>query len=180
MLRRALSSTVEVVMAEREPVALGRLGRELYLVDGEGVVMDAFGPQYANLDLPIVDGLARSSAGSTADPSRAELAARVISSLRLRPELARRLSQVDVTNVRNAAVILDGDPAVVYVGDDRFLERLESYVQLAPTLRERVPDIDYVDLRFDGRVYVKPAARPAAGANTSQAGTPGKPAGIRR
>ena len=83
----------------------------------------------------------------------------MISSLRLRPELARRLSQVDVTNVRNAAVILDGDPAVVYVGDDRFLERLESYVQLAPTLRERVPDIDYVDLRFDDRIYVRPVGK---------------------
>ena len=42
-------------------------------------------------------------------------------------------------------------------GNERFVERLQSYYELAPALRERVPDIDYVDLRFDERVYVRPA-----------------------
>src|SRR5262249_56571485 len=36
-----------------------------------------------------------------------------------------------------------------------------SYLDLAPTLRERVADIDYVDLRFDDRIYVRPASAPA-------------------
>jgi hypothetical protein len=31
-------------------------------------------------------------------------------------------------------------------------------VELAPALKQRVPEIDYVDLRFDERVYVRPAA----------------------
>jgi cell division septal protein FtsQ len=53
-------------------------------------------------------------------------------------------------------VILNGDPAVIYVGEDRFLPRLESYLELAAAVRERVADIDYVDLRFDERIYVRP------------------------
>ena len=64
----------------------------------------------------------------------------------------KRLSQIDVADVHNASVILTGDPAMIYVGDDRFLPRLESYVELAAALRERVPNIDYVDLRFDDRI----------------------------
>ena len=44
-------------------------------------------------------------------------------------------------------------------GDDHFLERVESYLSLSSALRERVPDIDYVDLRFDGRVYVRPVGK---------------------
>ena len=41
------------------------------------------------------------------------------------------------------------------------MERLQSYLDLLPALRERIPDIDYVDLRFDERVYVRPqSARP--------------------
>ena len=48
-------------------------------------------------------------------------------------------------------MLLEGDPALLHLGEDRFLERLQSYVDLAPALRERVPDIDYVDLRFDER-----------------------------
>jgi hypothetical protein len=31
-------------------------------------------------------------------------------------------------------------------------------VDLAPALRKSVPDIDYVDLRFDERLYVRPAS----------------------
>ncbi len=66
------------------------------------------------------------------------------------------MSQVDVTDARDAVLILKGDTALVRVGDDQFVERLQSYLDLVPALRERVPDIDYVDLRFDERVYVKP------------------------
>jgi hypothetical protein len=35
---------------------------------------------------------------------------------------------------------------------------VQSYVDLAPALRKSVPEIDYVDLRFDERLYVRPAA----------------------
>jgi cell division septal protein FtsQ len=62
-----------------------------------------------------------------------------------------------VSDLHNASVILSGDPAVIYVGDDQFAQRLQTYVDLAPALRERVPGIDSVDLRFDDRIYVRPA-----------------------
>jgi cell division septal protein FtsQ len=45
---------------------------------------------------------------------------------------------------------------VIQLGEDQFLKRLQAYLELAPTLRERVADIDYVDLRFDDRIYVRP------------------------
>ena len=37
-----------------------RLNGQLYLVDRTGTLIDEFGPQYADLDLPIIDGLATS------------------------------------------------------------------------------------------------------------------------
>jgi cell division protein FtsQ len=159
-LRRTLPSTVEVVIFERQPVGIGRINGETYLVDEGGVVIDQYGPQYADLDLPIIDGLSASpdEDGSAVDAARAELAARFIAAVRGRPDVARQVSQIDVADLHNAAVILNGDPAVIYVGDDQFLQRLQSYVQLAPALRQRVPDIDYVDLRFDERIYVRPVA----------------------
>jgi cell division septal protein FtsQ len=54
--------------------------------------------------------------------------------------------------------MLDNDAALLHLGEDKFLERVQSYVDLAPALKQRVPEIDYVDLRFDARVYVRPAA----------------------
>ncbi len=165
-LRRSLPSTVEVVITEREPIGIGRIGGEMYLVDGRGVVIDAYGPQYADLDLPIVDGLGASSGPhgkpnvapeTMTDEPRADLAARVIAALKAKPAVARRLSQVDVSDVHNASVILTGDPAVIQIGEDEFLPRIESYLELAAAVHERVADIDYVDLRFDDRIYVRPA-----------------------
>jgi len=157
-LRRSLPSTVEVVVSERQPIGIGRINGDTYLVDEGGAVIDQYGPQYAELDLPIVDGLAASpdGGGSMIDEARADLAARVIGAMKTQPQIARRLSQVDVTDLHNAAVILSGDRAVIQLGEERFLARLQAYLELAPALRQRVADIDYVDLRFDDRIYVRP------------------------
>ena len=157
-LRRSLPSTVEVVVSERQPIGIGRINSDMYLVDERGVIIDQYGPQYADLDLPIIDGLAAApnGGGSLTDEGRADLAARVIAAVQSKPNVARRLSQVDVSDLHNASVILSGDPAVIQLGDDQFLTRLQGYLDLAPTLRERVADIDYVDLRFDDRIYVRP------------------------
>ncbi len=195
-LRRSLPSTVEVTIQERTPIAIGRMAGRLYLVDERGAVIDEYGPQYATLDLPIVDGFGATTGnslpggtgatgaaalpGATAvpgapdarggnggkdgkagntDAARAALAARLIMALRQKPAVANRLSQVDVSDIHNASLLLSDDPAELRVGDDHFLARVESYLSLSDALHERVPDIDYVDLRFDGRVYVRPAGK---------------------
>jgi cell division septal protein FtsQ len=159
-LRRVLPSTVEIFVSERRPMGLCRIGSTVYLVDPHGTLIDEFGPQYAEFNLPVVDGLVRvpSSGQPTVDEGRAELAARVIEAVAPRRELARRISQIDVHDAHDAVVLLDSDPALLHLGDQRFLERLQAYVDLAPTLHARVPEIDYVDMRFEERVYVRPVA----------------------
>jgi cell division protein FtsQ len=161
-LRRVLPSTVEIFISERRPVGLCRMGPDLYLVDETGTVIDQFGPQYSEFDLPIIDGLVQPSpnggrAKASIDVGRAELASRVIAALSRSQQIGSRLSEVDVADAHDAVVLLDGDPALLHLGDDKFLERVQSYLELSPALRERVTEIDYVDLRFDPRVYVRPA-----------------------
>ena len=160
-LRRVLPSTVEVFVSERRPIGLCRLGNALYLVDPHGTLIDEFGPQYAEFDLPIIDGLDRGSAPGrpTIDDARAELAARVIDALSGRKDLAQKVSQIDVSDAHDAVVLLQNDAALLHLGEEKFLERVQSYVDLAPALKQRVPEIDYVDLRFDERVYVRPARK---------------------
>jgi cell division protein FtsQ len=160
-LRRVLPSTIDVYVSERRPFGLCRLGNQLYLIDRDGTVMDEFGPQYAEFDLPIVDGLVREPRHGkpTIDDRRAELAAQVVDAIQGSRELTRRVSQIDVSDAHDAVVLLDDDPALLHVGEERFRERLQSYLEIADALRERIPDIDYVDLRFEQRVYVKPRGR---------------------
>jgi len=163
VLRRRLPSTVEVRIVEREPVGIARLRDELYLVDDTGGVIDAFGPRYADCDLPIIDGLlVADGRGSHVDPARSRLVTELMADLRRRPEVARHVSQIDVTDAYDVHVILDSDPAVVHLGETRFLERILSYVELQPSLQQHVPTMDYVDLRFDNRIFVGPARQVAA------------------
>ena len=68
----------------------------MYLVDSRGIVIDEYGPQYADLDLPIVDGLGAKAKADSApetmtDESRADLAARVIGALKVKPAVAAAL-----------------------------------------------------------------------------------------
>lgn len=167
-LRRILPSTIDVFITERRPVGLCRLGQDLYLVDETGTIIDQFGPQYAEFDLPIVDGLVTAPNTPAAmhgsiDSRRAGFAARVIAALGKDQEVGRRLSQVDVTDRHDAVVLLESDTALLHLGEDKFLERVRTYLDLSARLRERVADIDYVDLRFEPRVYVRPASVERAG-----------------
>lgn len=165
-LRRTLPSTIDVVILERAPLGIGRINGALYLVDDRGAVIDDYGPNYADLDLPIIDGLSgHPGAGAGSGPPsgeehanvyRALLARRLLDALRV-GNMAGQISQIDVSDSRNAVVLLEGDSTLIRLGNERFVERLQSYHELVPVLRERVPAIDYVDLRFDDRVYVGPA-----------------------
>jgi cell division protein FtsQ len=158
-LRRVLPGTIDVLISERQPMGIARIDGHLYLVDQHGAVIDEFGPSHAALDLPLIDGLARAHAGSGGpgvDEGRAQLAVRLLTSLHARPDLAGRVSQIDVTDVRDAVVMLKDDTAMIRIGEDQFAERLQSYLDLAPALRDRVSSIDYVDLRFGERIYVRP------------------------
>lgn len=157
-IRRVLPSTVEITVHERRPMGIGRIGTALYLIDGTGVIVDEYGPAYADIDLPIIDGLGTSpqDGGTLVDPLRAEFAGRVIAAVSARPEIARRVSQIDVSNLHDAVVILEGDTALLRIGESEFVERLQQYIDLAPALHERMAGIDYVDLRFDERLYVRP------------------------
>jgi len=157
-IRRVLPSTVEISVQERRPMGIGRLNASLYLIDPRGVIIDEYGPVYADIDLPIIDGIgaAPHQGGSIVDIARAEFATRVVAAISTRPELAKRVSQIDVSDLHDAVVILDGDPALLRLGDTDFVARLQQYIDLAPALHERMAGIDYVDLRFDERLYVRP------------------------
>jgi cell division protein FtsQ len=154
-VRRRLPATIEVVISERHALGIGRLDGRLYLVDELGEVIDDYGPHYADLDLPIVDGLM--AADDAQRRARAALAGRVLEAVASRPDLAAAISQVDVSDPRDAVAILDNDPARLHLGDRDFVDRLQSYLELKPVLQSRVPAMDYVDLRFDARVFVRPA-----------------------
>jgi len=158
-IRRVLPSTLEVIVGERVPMGIGRIGESLYLIDATGVIVDRYGPAFAEIDLPIIDGLGTATADGVAqiDSARTAFAGRVTRALASQPELASRVSQIDVADLHDAVVILDDDTARLRLGDRDFVARLQQYRSLQPALRERLAGVDYVDLRFGERLFVRPA-----------------------
>lgn len=175
-LRRQLPATIEIEITEREPVALARLARGgLQLVAGDGMVLGPIGPAQAGFDLPIAAGLTpvpgRSLSGpgvglgipARVDPERAGLVGQLVESLRQEDGLLALISEVDVTDLEDAVVLLGDDPARVHLGHEDFARRVRAYRNLAPTLLRHVDAIDSADVRYDGRVFVRPArGRPQA------------------
>jgi len=169
-LRRELPATIEIAIEERQPVALARFARGgLQLIAEDGIVL---GPVIAgrdDFDLPIADGLTpvpgRQLSGpglgvgipARVDPERAGLIGRLVESLRPEDGLLALISEVDVTDVEDAVVLLGDDPARVHLGHEDFARRVRAYRDLAPTLLQHVAAIDSADVRYDGRVFVRPA-----------------------
>jgi cell division protein FtsQ len=171
-VRRVFPRAIDVQVVERRPMAVGRIGNALYLIGQDGGVIEEYGGSHGEFDLPLIDGLTAEARDRDSEPAidgaKVELVGRLLASLQEHPDLAGRVSQIDVSNPRDAVVILKGDTALVRIGTDQFAERLQSYLDVAPAIREQVPDIDYVDVRFGERVYVK--GQPSRGASRKGGG----------
>lgn len=157
-MARVLPATIVIEVVERTPVALARINQRLYLVDDSGTIIDEHRADYQEFDLPVVDGLGVSveaEGPEASDPQRAALVAAMLTDLDDRPGLAERVSQIDVSSGRDVVVMLDDDPAWLHLGREKFEERLQRYLDLRPALQDRFGAIEYVDLKFDERVYVR-------------------------
>ncbi len=79
----------------------------------------------------MVDGLGgRGQARGTMDESRVALAGRVIAALAAHPELLAKVSLIDVGRAHDAVVMLEGDTALLRLGEESFVERLQQYLDL--------------------------------------------------
>lgn len=153
-LRRVLPDVVDVTILERDAVAIVRAGRSLFLMDADGVTIDEYGPRYASLDLPIVEGLRIDVEAPAADAPRT-LALAALDDLG-GAGLLWRVSQLDVSRTRDVVVTMTDDPTLLHLGDVKFAERLQSYIDMSRRLQAMTSELEYVDLRFEDRVYLRP------------------------
>jgi cell division septal protein FtsQ len=159
-LRRQLPSSVAIEVTERVPMIVAHVGDRLYLVDRFGVIIDEDGPQYRDLDLPLVDGLvpAGGVAHGSVDAWHVALVERFLTALNAAPDLRSRVSQIDMTDPHDVTVLLEHDSTFVRLGEEHFVDRLRRYLTIVPALRARLADLEYVDVRFDS-LYVMPRGR---------------------
>jgi cell division septal protein FtsQ len=158
VVRRKLSNQLVVSIQERQWEALAAIDDGVYLVDGEGVVLDRHGARYESVDSPIVLGLkniARENARED-NLARMRLYLRVVEALARseRPRL-QTLSEISVEDPQRVALIPAEDPVPIYVGTEKFLERYETFLShrdLYAQLKQQYGAIEYVDLTTEGRM----------------------------
>jgi cell division protein FtsQ len=168
-VRRTLPDTLLVEIHERVPLALAAVDR-LYLMDGDGTLIDIFGPRTASFDLPIVRGLP--AADGEARRDRAERAGALLREL---AELGSEISEVQLEDSGELRVVMRGRGEVLRMGTPPFRKKFVTFLGLRKDLGERCPSAEYFDLRFKDRIYAKEpdapkrrkpeqraAARPAA------------------
>jgi cell division protein FtsQ len=152
---RTLPDTVRVEIRERVPLALAELDR-LYLMDGDGGLIDIYGPRTAAFDLPIVRGL--SGALGEARRDRAQRAGALLRDL---GDVGGEVSEVYVLDSGDLRVVLRGAGEALLLGAPPCRDRVLTFLSLRRELAERAPGAEHFDLRFRGRIYARGAAPPA-------------------
>jgi cell division protein FtsQ len=146
---RTLPDTLRIEVRERVPLALAELDR-LYLMDGNGDLIDIYGPKTGAFDLPIVRGLL-----GVDEASRGDRAQRAGALLRDLAELGSEISEVYVLPSGDLRAVLRGPGEVLLFGDPPYRQRFLTFLSLRRDLAEKAPDAEHFDLRFRGRIFAK-------------------------
>jgi cell division protein FtsQ len=149
-LRKVFPSEVRIEITEREPAAVLKSGESLVVVAEDGVVLGR-PADGADLGLPLLtdDGRFRDRYHE-----KLALAWRCLKSLTAE-ELAS-VEALDVTRLDSPGLTLKGQPTRIILGPERFSEELREYLANKDAWETQSGPLEYVDLRFEDRVYLKP------------------------
>jgi cell division protein FtsQ len=150
-LRKVFPSEVRIEVKEREPAAVLKVGESLLVIAEDGVVLERLATREDADGLPLfVDaalfqdryqdklGLAWACLKSLTDEERASL------------------ESLDVSRTDCVSVYLKGQSTRLILGRERFAEELRDYLANREGWEGQNGPLEYVDLRFDDRVYLKP------------------------
>jgi cell division protein FtsQ len=163
-IRRVLPATLVVKVRERVPSVIADIGGNLELLDDEGFLLDHYDAASGRLDVPVFSGLRGDDAAAYKvfqedNSSRVRTGVQVLAEFAAgSPELARALSEIDLSDPANIKVLLVDDTAVVSLGDHDFLKRLQMFMSNMNQyneLKAQGKDISEVDLRFDSQIVFR-------------------------
>ncbi|PYS96292.1 MAG: hypothetical protein DMF50_05270 [Acidobacteria bacterium] len=155
-VKRVLPDGLFCAIEERVPRGLALLRGRVWLVDDEGVTIDAFGEQTRGYSFPIFTGI------DERDPARgrAQIAAGVGLLAYLgtaHPGLTAEISEIDLTHDDRLDLRLNQGGPVVRLNPKDYGSNLDRYLTLRGYLTTRFGDGAYVDLRFKDRIAFQPS-----------------------
>jgi cell division septal protein FtsQ len=149
-VRKVFPSTLKVEITEREPAAILKSGESYLMIDREGVWLEQLAAREdANLPL-LLD-----SASFREDyQDKLGLAWQCLEDLA--PGQLLELDALDLSEPGTVSAYLAGQPTRLVLGSELFSKRLAFIRSRKESIESQNGALEYIDLRFDGRVIFKP------------------------
>ena len=147
-IRKQFPDTLMIRVEEAVPVAILKYKDRLFLMDRDTKILEEIKSD-REVFLPVISGM---------DPATKKK--EISESLRLIDALRKEgmLSDRESVEIRSMpyGLEMDLDGETIRVGYGRYREKLRRWRELEAEIRKRGIAIEYVDLRFEGQVIVKP------------------------
>ena len=147
-VRKNFPSTLKIGIEERHPAALILKG-QICLIDRYGETLQEV-DSLNTWDLPLFTD-SRNFRENTAE--KLDLGWAVLDSLD--PSERKEIAIIDLTEYENVKVKFKKSPTWVIIGGSRFQERIQLY-RAQESLLKQYGTLEYADLRFEERIYIKP------------------------
>jgi cell division protein FtsQ len=171
---RVLPNQLRVAVRERTPMAFVRIGDQIKLIDGAGVILDMSPAMMAarHFSFPVVSGINPKDASSQR-AARMQLYRKFVTALDSTGEhLSSNLSEVNLSDPEDVRVTVPAKSSdlLLHFGDTNFLARYRIYQSHVNEWEEQYPQLASVDLRYDSEAVLKMASgAPAGNAKSLQA-----------
>ena len=179
---RILPDEIRVSVEERQPVAFVRNGRQIELVDANGVLLQMSPRAMAehHYSFPVLTGIDPRDT-LTARATRIAVYMRLMHALdSTGKHYSKDISEIDLTDPEDARVLMPepGKDILAHFGQDHFLERYTRYKTHISDWLQQYPRLAAVDLRYDRQIVLEMSsgarASEKAAANTKKPSPDGK------
>jgi cell division protein FtsQ len=150
---RELPSTIRVHITERQPKALALSGN-LYLVDGEGRVIDMFDHDSEYSSLPVITGITEIS-----NEEQIRCVLQFISAMSIDAQVLRQVSEIHYFDNDNAIIYLKGFSFGLLVSKDGILPMIQKFITYSEVVKKNFTNVKVVDLRYQGQIVLKDTYR---------------------
>jgi cell division protein FtsQ len=147
-IEKKLPDTLRINVTERTPVALVRAGDHIQYVDEHGVTFAELSPEVGDDDLPIIANAEGEELARTVNFVRALRGSDAL--------LYSRLSEVHPVAPRGFAMFDRELGAIVYANAEDVSAKWRNLYSIVKAEGLERGSIEYADLRFTGRIVVKP------------------------
>jgi cell division protein FtsQ len=173
---RVLPNRISINIKERTPVAFVQIGPKISLIDSNGVVMGLPASRQMKYSFPVVRGITETeplSSRAAAMKIYNHMARELDSGGEDGPRYTRQLSEVDLSDPEDIKVVANegSGTLLVHLGAQDFLERYKLYLTHVKEWRQQFPNLQSVDLRYEGQIVVNPDAPHTAPAPEKPAAT---------